>query len=1005
MNFDDYEKRYEAAYAEFAAVVRVILEKAIAASSDIPVPQSIQYRAKEAMHLRPKLQDRGLLESQSIEEEIKDLAGARLIFYTNTDVDRFLNSRLIPENFEIHWDETKIHHPTEENARQRYQAVHYTVSLNPARVALPEYAKFKGMRCELQIQTILNHAWAETSHDMLYKPALSKGFGSKAMQSIEKRMMRIMDEHLLPAGYELQKVQHDFDRLMQGKALFDRGAIEALETCNNNNDRHDILSTIKEYVLPNYDDIEGIYPELRRALLKAFDDSRNSEVQPIETPFGNLSGNTAEQVTALVVDILDNLRYVDVEGTFQALAHLYQREPDSSQRKEILRAIEQLSGYNLHVWQQVGPGIQMALTNVIHRLSPAERVELGPVLLAVWRQFLDPELRGTSFSADAFTLSSGAVPASDDLREIRDKAITGLLECYDRASTETEKRSIITSLWEATRQPNQGAYSNELFAMVINDTKRIVEELTAHSAGELYEILEHLENRFLYQYNRGREIVAAEDDRFGCKNLAESLVTSIRAFRDTINADPQFVRYKTLVGYESVVPSQWEDDSDYNAIEEYRRARIEEYVEAISPATEDEWYATIERCAATKSNDMATFPLFGEFLVLLGRRKPETADRFLLRANDDLLNFMPAFLKGLYDSGHREIYRRTIIRYLAANAHLAAIARQCRMSKPDEERYVQAVLDKAIAIGDDIAVIECLVGAIANHQEEHQPEIDDFFVPAIKYLTEKKDARWINGAWFLPQVETFFGNLSSETTELVLDNLLVVQKIEAHAERILCCIAGVHPRAVWKFFGRRLTLDPEHDQQDHHYRYEPVPYRFFGLEKQLAKDAEAAVGAVRDWYSPDDPLFEFQGAQLLHAVFPAFPEPFGLKLKQMAADGSDGDIGFTLAVLRKFTGEPAIHDVVKQLVARLPADDPRLMKVEIALQNTGVVSGEFGFAETYRRKKSEIASWLDDDRPRIREFTEQFMTKLDRMIAAEQRRAEQGRELRLREFEAEDAKC
>ena len=98
---------------------------------------------KAASRLKPKLQDRGLLDSQSIEGQIKDLAGARLIFYTNTDVDRFLNSRLIPDNFEVQWDETKIHHPTEENPQQRYQAIHYTVCLNSNRTALPEYAEIQ----------------------------------------------------------------------------------------------------------------------------------------------------------------------------------------------------------------------------------------------------------------------------------------------------------------------------------------------------------------------------------------------------------------------------------------------------------------------------------------------------------------------------------------------------------------------------------------------------------------------------------------------------------------------------------------------------------------------------------------------------------------------------------------------------------------------------------------------------------------------------------------------
>ena len=282
MNFDDYEQKHQTVYTEFAGVVKYILEKALAETTESPRPQSIQSRGKAAADLKPKLADRGILDSQSIESEIKDLAGARLIFYTNSDVDRFLNSRLIPNNFDVEWHETRTHHPLDENVQQRYQAVHYTVCLNEARTLLPEYAKFKGMRCEIQIQTILNHAWAETSHDILYKPPAAKGFGSNAMQSIEKRMVRIMDGYLLPAGYEFQKVQYDFQRLMQGKELFDRGAIETLEECTNNNDKHAILSRIKDYVLPNYDDIEGIYPELRRALIKTVDDAQNWKSNPFK---------------------------------------------------------------------------------------------------------------------------------------------------------------------------------------------------------------------------------------------------------------------------------------------------------------------------------------------------------------------------------------------------------------------------------------------------------------------------------------------------------------------------------------------------------------------------------------------------------------------------------------------------------------------------------------------------------------------------------------------------
>jgi hypothetical protein len=312
------------------------------------------------------------------------------------------------------------------------------------------------------------------------------------------------------------------------------------------------------------------------------------------------------------------------------------------------------------------------------------------------------------------------------------------------------------------------------------------------------------------------------------------------------------------------------------------------------------------------------------------------------------------------------------------------------------------VLERAIASGEDIAVIECVVGAIQNHKEPQQLPVATFFVPAIQYLTGKKDARWIHGAWFLPATEAFFRELSLEHTTLVLDNLLALPKIEAHVERIVSCIAQTHDAAVWEFFMRRLTEERQPQGEE---AYEAIPYGFHGLEKPLSRNAEAAVNIVRGRYSPDDLLFEYKGAQLLSAVFPAFPQPFALILSRMATDGTDDDIGFILIVLRKYRGEPATHDVVKHLVARLPADDPRLMKVEICLQIAGMVSGEFGFTEAYRRKKAEIASWLDDDRLRVKEFAGQFMRKLDRMIAAEQRRAEQGKELRQREFESDPAEC
>lgn len=122
MNYDQFVREERSRYELFAKIVVGILQSAIDAEPRDFRLQQITHRAKDPVSLERKLTERGLIESNSIEQELKDLAGCRLIFYTNTDVDRFLNSRLIFENFVVDFDGSKIHHAvgTERSADELY---------------------------------------------------------------------------------------------------------------------------------------------------------------------------------------------------------------------------------------------------------------------------------------------------------------------------------------------------------------------------------------------------------------------------------------------------------------------------------------------------------------------------------------------------------------------------------------------------------------------------------------------------------------------------------------------------------------------------------------------------------------------------------------------------------------------------------------------------------------------------------------------------------------------
>jgi ppGpp synthetase/RelA/SpoT-type nucleotidyltranferase len=207
------------------------------------------------------------LDAPDIGDEIKDLAGARIILYTNIDVDRYLQSRLIFDNLTIHWDETKAHYPSDENEGVRYEGIHYVVSLPDAVTAQAEFAALKGLRCEIQVQTLLAHAFSESSHDIIYKGEDTPGFGGKIRKEMTERLNRVVDELLKQAGYELDKVQADFESLSRGIELFDRRELEALASCEDNNERYDRLKNVSEYLLPHYDDIGAVIGEVHRALL------------------------------------------------------------------------------------------------------------------------------------------------------------------------------------------------------------------------------------------------------------------------------------------------------------------------------------------------------------------------------------------------------------------------------------------------------------------------------------------------------------------------------------------------------------------------------------------------------------------------------------------------------------------------------------------------------------------------------------------------------------------
>ncbi|NSX96179.1 RelA/SpoT domain-containing protein [Agrobacterium vitis] len=990
MNIDDYERSEFSRYQAFAGTVRQILESAIAAEDGLPRPQSIQARAKTPGSLRKRLNETGNLDAPDIASLRRDLAGVRLIFYTNGDVNRFTNSSVVFDNFDVDRNATKIHHPVEENGEVRYQAIHYTVALNAARVALPEYRAFAGLRCEVQIQTILIHAWAETSHDIVYKADAREGFGNEALEQIRKRFNRIIDKYLVPAGYEFQRAQQDYERLVAGKQLFDQKVLESLQEAEDNNQRYELLRSLADDLLPLYDDVPSILPEVLEAIVEASEKARATATKPIDGTFGSFAGYGADQIVDLVINLIATHKYAAVEQSFLALKRIFSQEADERRRKRIIEIVGHLAGYHLGVWEQVGPEVQYRLAKVVGDPALVER-DVRPIVIEFWKSLLDAEATSSTWSANAVSLNSGEVPVKE-VRELRQRAISALFTMYESAVNDGDRCEIFHALANATRSGRNDP-SIEFMRESLTDHLQIIKFFSERAEDMSYELRETIEHAALYSYYRASELVAAENDTFGCKAQAAALRAGIFELRERLNNDGTYSRYKILVGFDGVMPWQWDDrEFDIERVETYKDEQLESMLTEVSAETQDLWLVFLERCAATKSNDSATFPRFATFVERLSQRSPDIAEFVLKHATGDLLSFLTAFLDGLLKAGDQTVYGRLLERFLQMPGHLLPIAAHWRFSKPDAPHTLLRLLGRAIEDNDRPTIAECIMFAMRNFPEGTPPH-EEFFRPAIQYLIEAKDSRWANIA-FLPHSTAFFKTLETVDAVLILDSLLEVPQVVHNVERVLSHVAATHLDLVWDYFGRRLD-HPGNSVEG--MRYDAVPHRLHHLNASLASDPALATAKARGWFETDSKSFSYRGSRVLAAVFPTMTEALADALLAEIAKGRQEDAKFVVAVMTNYHGEETTHGVLKALLRTFSDDEMVEDGVERSIRNTGVVHGEFGFVETLRAKKAMIQPWLEESGA-VGKFAAEQTRSLDHSILSEKRNADARKALREIEF-------
>jgi ppGpp synthetase/RelA/SpoT-type nucleotidyltranferase len=167
----------------------------------------------------------------------EDFCGIRIITYYPKDISKV--EEIVDGEFDV---QETIDKERDLNVNEfGYRSEHKIVKLRPSWLSAPTYRGLGEIKLEIQIRTILMHAWAELEHQLVYKK--------------KDQIPRDLERSLFRVCAKLEEADNQFQDLKEGienyrdaikLSLAAKGSVETEVTLN-----YDSLTALLDYYLPD----------------------------------------------------------------------------------------------------------------------------------------------------------------------------------------------------------------------------------------------------------------------------------------------------------------------------------------------------------------------------------------------------------------------------------------------------------------------------------------------------------------------------------------------------------------------------------------------------------------------------------------------------------------------------------------------------------------------------------------------------------------------------------
>lgn len=954
-HIDEYLK-LKPLYKDFSLALKFILEKLL--DNNNFKYQIVTAREKSEKSLYEKLKH---LQSIKRIEKIEDLAGCRIIFYINDDINKFIS--ILRDEFEIGQIEEKY----EEDG---YHAIHLQIKFKKNRLTLSEYEKYKNLQCNIQLTTVLFHAWSELYHDVIYKADKEiSEFAPQAFLTIKNRFSKTMKEHLQEAQHNFDFIFKQLEKIRQGQQIFDVNFLKLLNTASSNNELYEQLKLLSEFV-QEFGDKTPKDIQLVEIIEIALKNSRNIKQKPIKNILGEFPGYAYSSVAEIGIGILENLKFIYPDKVFELLCKL-STDNDELVKKKALEALSNIAKYLVlpkkqTKEQRIYYNPQLFLLEKIEQWDNNRLFRFFEAILEIANSLLKTSVEWTSWKdVNTVVLHNGSLPVSKTVKNIRERTLNILKKIYTLIEKIPFKLRVLNVLQEASNTPEYGDYDPKIVLPNIKELLQFYLSIIKNSENEV--------------------IKAIEAQAFRLKRRFPSL-KKLNELLKKITLNKEYQIFKIFYGSDH----NFLEEIDWEKSQNIRLDKIQEFINQISNKNIALWEKRIVSIIANyDTDDISKYYYFQIFINTLGRQKPQIALK-LTTDNEQILEpFLMLLTVGIWESDHKKAAIELMNSWIIQNKHIALCASILNGVKEIDKKLLIKIYENAKQ-NKNIEALTSVINAIINNCKP-KITIKTILLDCIIELGHSGNYDWIIRVY---KDKPFWTVLTIGDWRKILENLVNISKIDFDFEEVLAIAAIKSPKIVINFLHKRIKAKIENRMQE---PYNEMPFQFYFLIQPLRDFEKIAIKEILKWSDEKNSLFYWHAGHLLQNIFPNFTSELEKELIKLL--DYENKAKFILLILHCYQGEPFIHKICQEFIKQYSNNDNYMTEMFVTLSRTGIVTGEFGLAEAYERKKQEIQSWKTNTDKRIMVFVKQYEKYLDKQIIHNRIRAIKENAINKREFE------